>query len=197
MTNKQRILILSCGTNSGYHVGKVLKQKFFDDFYVYGADVNHRHLVPTFYLDKFFKVPYSSEPNYEQTILSICEENNVDYLLPVLDSDHLIFHQSHEGMKKINVKSLGITQECVNFYSDKEKTYGFLVANGLPCPTMYRNSGIDKLATYFVKPKNGYGSAGANARNGYSLLDENAEGFIVQELCREPEVTLEIGRAHV
>ena len=91
------LLLLSCGTNACYHCAKTLKEKFIDDFYIIGADINEQYLTPSCnYLDSFYKVPYSSSPNYYETILEICKKEKVDYILPSFDSDQKLWNRCRE-----------------------------------------------------------------------------------------------------
>ena len=76
-----RILFLSVGTNAAYHCIKTLKEKFSNNFYIVGADINEKYLVASCNcLDNFYKVPKSESKSYYTRILEILMQENIDFL---------------------------------------------------------------------------------------------------------------------
>ncbi|MBE6445135.1 MAG: hypothetical protein E7019_03645 [Alphaproteobacteria bacterium] len=188
-----KLLLLSCGTNACYHCAKTLKEKFEKDFYIIGADINEIYLTPTCnYLDAFYKVPYSSSPNYYEIILEICKKEKIDYILPSFDSDQKLFYPENEDLIKLNVKSLAVNLETLKIYDNKEKMNSFLNSNGILTPKIFSQDEIENNKDYFVKPKNGVGSIGAKIETGFNIRNiKNAQDLLIQEICLEPEYTVE------
>lgn len=187
-----RLLLLSCGTNACTHVAKILKQKFSDDFYIVGCDINKRWLVPSCeYLDDFIQCPYSSDSSYYSFILKICETKKIDWILPSFDADQFLFSSDNEDLGKLGVKSTGISQK-LSFYKDKILTNKFLSSVKIPVPRLYAINEIDDCKEYFVKPIHGVGSIGAKNLSGTEIkaLADSSE-FVIQEICSDPEYTLE------
>ena len=188
-----KLLLLSCGTNACYHCARTLKEKFQKDFHIVGADINEQYLIPTCnYLDAFYKVPYSSSPNYYETIIEICQKEKIDYILPSFDSDQKLFYPENEDLIKLNVKSFAVSLETLKIYDDKEKMNSFLNSNGFLTPKIFNQDEIEDNENYFIKPRNGVGSIGAKIETGFNIKKiENAKDLLIQEICLEPEYTVE------
>lgn len=187
-----RILLLSAGTNACYHVAKTLKEKFQNDFYIIGADINEQHLIPTYnYLDKFYKVPYSYSANYYETILNICNEEKVDYILASFDTDQKLFYPENPDLINLGTKSLTTGSNVLKFYEDKEKMNSFLNSLGFKTPKVFNTDEVESDKKYFIKPKNGVGSIGAKVVIGKDIINLEDSSFLIQELCTEPEYTVE------
>ena len=187
-----RLLLLSCGTNACTHIAKILKQKFADSFFVVGCDINKKWLVPSCeYLDDFVQCPYSSEPNYYSFILKICEVKKINWILPSFDADQFLFGSDNHELNKLGVKSTGISQK-LSFYKDKILTNEFLHSVGIPVPEIYSLNEIEDGNEYFIKPIHGVGSIGAKKLSGAEIKKlGDSSSFVIQEVCSEPEYTLE------
>lgn len=187
-----RVLLLSCGTNACSHVAKVLKQKFSDYFYIVGCDINKEWLVPTSkYLDDFVQCPVSIDDGYYSFILELCKTKGIDWILPSFDNEHFLFCCDNEDLKLLGVKSFGINS-TLEFYRDKQKTNEFFASVGIPVPKKFSIDMIDYQTEYFIKPIHGVGSVGTYKKLGkdIKILNSNND-FLIQEICFEPEYTLE------
>lgn len=193
MTNNNvTLLILTCGTNACFHVSKRLKECFSARIRIVGADINKEWMIPTKpYLDSFYQCPYTSDSSYYQFILSICEKENVDFILPSFDADQNLFYDGNPDLEKLGIRSFGISTELIDIYRTKENTNRFLENKGLPIPIMYQKSDIVKEQNYFCKPRTGVGSVGARMMKGTDILNSNETELIIEEICTGPEVTLE------
>lgn len=186
------VLLLTCGTNACFHVAKVLKENYLESIRVVGADINPRWMIPTSpYLDVYYQSPYSNSPNYYPTILDICVKEKVNFILPSFDADQKLFYRENPDLKNIGVKSFGISEKVLSLYDSKIATNQFLKSIGLPVPKMYSFDDIESEIHYFVKPKDGVGSVGARVMRGDEIINNNDTNLIIQEICSEPEVTLE------
>ena len=187
-----RLLILSCGTNACSHISKILKTKFKDDFYIIGCDINKPWLIPfPQYLDEFIQCPLSSEPSYYQFILGVCQTKKIDFLLPSFDSDQFLFACDNDDLSKINVKSFGISKRLA-FYRNKEIAANYLNSIGIPIPRSYKIEEVVDDRMYFIKPNNGVASIGARLSVGGDIKSNpEISSYIIQEVCSEPEYTLE------
>lgn len=186
------LLLLTCGTNACFHVAKTLKEKFPEKFRIIGCDINLQWMIPTSpYLDVYYQCPYTSNENYYPLILDICKKERVDYLLPSFDADQGLFYAENKDLEELGVKSFGISEKIKDIYGSKVKTNQFLESIGLPTPKMYDISTIQATKEYFVKPQNGVGSIGAKVSSGIDLLKFYDKNLIIQDICKEPEVTLE------
>ena len=188
-----RLLLLSAGTNACYHIAKVLKEKFSHDFYLVGADINEQYLIPTSqYLDKFYKVPYTNDPKYYDTIINICDKEKINYLLPSFDADQKLFYPENKDLQKLGIFSFGTSNQTLGIYSDKIKMYKYLSEKGFLLPKRYEVQDIEDDKEYFIKPINGVASIGARKESGAEIKTlKDSQNYIIQEICSEPEYTLE------
>lgn len=187
------VLLLSAGTNAAFHVSKIIKEKFFQDFKIIGTDINERHLIAScHYLDAFYQVPLITHPDYYSTILNICQKENIQFILPIFDADQQLLFPENKDLKSINVCSLSTPQSSLSFYRDKKQTFEFLQSINLPTPKIYNLSNIEDETFYFIKPINGNGSIGAQKKQGKEIKSiSNIQNYIIQELCSNPEKTVE------
>lgn len=187
-----KLLLLSAGTNACYHVAKTLKENFKNDFYIIGADINEEFLIPTFnFIDIFYKVPYSNSPDYYSTILEICKNEKVDYILSSFDTDQKLFYPENQDLINLDTKSLTTGLDVLKFYEDKEKMNSFLNSLGFKTPKIFNTDEIESDKKYFIKPKNGVGSIGARVAVGKDIINLDNSSLLIQEICTGPEYTVE------
>lgn len=188
----KKILLLTCGTNACYHIAKILKTKFPKDFKIVGTDINKLWMIPTApYLDDFFQCPCSTNKKYYPFILDLCKKESIDFILPSFDTDQQLFYSGNPELTALGVSSLGIDESIRTIYMNKEETYSYLNKIGLPTPKCYTLSNVKENDIYFVKPIHGVGSVGAKKMMGKEIKNDINEDFLIQEICFEPEVTLE------
>lgn len=186
------LFLLTCGTNACYHIAKILKENFNNDFRIIGADINNKWMIPTSpCLDVFYKSPYSSDKDYYYFILNVCKKEKVDYVFPSFDIDQQMFYDGNKELAELGVKSFGIDSSIRDLYKSKVETNRFLRENGLPTPQFYSLDELENDKHYFVKPKHGVGSVGTGIKSGLDLRSSDISELIIQEICSEPEVTLE------
>ena len=187
-----RLLVLTCGTNANFHIVKVLKEKFGDAFQIVGADINKEWEIPCSpYLDYFYTSPWITDNNYYQFVLDLCKNCQIDYIIPCFDADQLLFYEGNPDLDEMGVKSLGINSRIKDIYQTKRKVNEFLYAKGFPVPRFFSFEEINKKNNYFVKPLDGYGSIGARIMSGESIDAKTASCNLIEEICSEPEITLE------
>lgn len=192
MKNTITLLLLTCGTNACYHTAKRLKESFGERIRIVGTDINQRWMIATQpYLDEFYQCPLSSNASYYGFIIALCDKEQVDYLLPSFDADQLLFHQGNLDLIQRSVKSLGITQEAAGIYHSKEETNQFLLRHNLPVPKFYDINETEEQKKYLCKPVNGVGSAGVKILTGREIRELNNGSLLIEEICNEPEITLE------
>lgn len=189
----KKLLILSCGTNACFHIVRVLKEKFKKDFFIIGCDINKNWLIPNCnYLDMFYQSPLSTDENYYSFILEICKKEKINFLLPSFDNDQFLFSNDNIDLITLGVKSFAISTS-LTFYKDKEKTNKYLESIGIPVPKLFSKNTVDDNKEYFVKPIQGLGSKGIYKEYGSVIKNGviDISKYLIQELCFEPEFTLE------
>ena len=188
----KRLLLLTCGTNACSLIAKTFKEEFPLDIYIVGTDVNKKWEVSSApFLDAFYQCPYSSENNYYDFILDICQKERIDIILPSFDKDQELFYSDNADLKDLGVTSLGVSASVLSFYKDKRTTNQYLKSLQIPVPNEYSIDEIHLNDSYFVKPIDGVGSKNAKQVLGKELLSYDCQSFMIQEVCYGPEVTLE------
>lgn len=187
-----KLLILTCGTNANYHIAKLLKSKFANSFHIIGTDINPRWQISTSpYLDSFHQSPATSDKGYYPYILNVCQKEHVNYILPSFDDDQQLFYDGNPDLTAMGVHSLGINSQLKELYRSKENMNAFLLKNHLPVPRFYSFNEIKIGKDVFVKPIKGVGSVGARKMRGEDITQAIASCNVLEEVCQEPEITLE------
>lgn len=188
----KKVLLLSCGTNACIHIAKVLKTRFSNNFFLVGCDINKEWLIGSAqWLDDFVQSPLSGDGNYYEFVLKVCKTNNIDWIIPVYDSVQFLFTQDNKDLQELGVKSFGLPV-VLDFYKDKHEASDFLSSCGISVPRYYSIDELDEETTCFIKPVKGSGFIGARKASGRQIKNiENIQNYIIQEICIEPEYTLE------
>ena len=188
-----RILFLSVGTNAAYHCIKTLKEKFSNNFYIVGADINEKYLVASCNcLDNFYKVPKSESKSYYARILEILMQENIDFLFPILDIDQGLFNSNNSDLKSMGVRPFSIQENLWNSYQSKDKMNNLLNSYGFLTPKSYSLNEIKSNEQYFIKSKKSFGSIGARIATGKDIHNiNNIDDYLIQEICIGPEYTIE------
>ena len=189
----RKLLVLSCGTNAGWHMVKTLRDKFSGDFMIIGTDTNEELLVPcASMLDVFYKVPPSKDVDFVRTIESILDKERPEYILPSFDFDQQLFYNGSDILKRYGVCSLSTPKDMLRMYEDKVRMHESMAVNGLPVPKCFSREELVGDGRYFVKPIHGVGSIGVSVLIGKEIRElSSLDGYMVQEMCTPPEVTME------
>lgn len=156
-------------------------------------------MAPAIYIaDRYYIVPKIFETNYIPTILQICEKENIDGIISLIDPELELIAKEHEKFEKIGVKLFISPSEVCNICFDKYKMFNFLEDHGFKCAKTYisieafetdlRSGKID--FPVFVKPRCGSASIGINKVNSMQQLRfiwEYADDLIIQEFLNGDE----------
>jgi carbamoylphosphate synthase large subunit len=190
---KQKLVISAGGTSTAWHIVNKIKHNFRDLFEVIVIDVNPPHLIPSSTIcDKYIMVPKISSEGYYHFMLELFRSENVDLFIPLIDFDLIKFPSDNPDLKQIGTQSTAPSQLTIDTCLNKETANKFLLSNNIPTPKVYESSEINPDGQYFVKPYIGFGSIGTKIAYGAELLQSNLSGMLIQDLCNNPEVTVEI-----
>lgn len=189
-----RFFILSCGTTACYNFAKKIKANF-PEIYLIGVDTNSSELVATTnYLDEFYTVlPSSNNNDYYVQILSLLDATKPDYIIPSFDVDQQLFFDGNSDLSKRDIISLGIPESTVTIYRNKLSMNEQMNNFHLPLPIRYTIKSSD-INRYFAKPLNGVASIGAKVISAEVFDKYKNEGFLIQEVCNGPEITVQCFR---
>ena len=111
------------------------------------------------FCDKHFITCKIKDNDYIPQLLKICKENNVDALIPTIDTDLLVLSQNKKYFMDVNTKVIVSDPYQIGICRDKRLTAAFFNKIGINTPTP-----IDNVDNYnlsfpaFIKPKDGSSS---------------------------------------
>lgn len=87
--------------------------------------------------DKFYRVPFGTDPNYVDTLLEICEKESVDVVFPASHEEILSLSSNHEKFTRIGTKIAASKHSVLELSCNKKLAYEKLKEKGLPCPNFF------------------------------------------------------------
>lgn len=162
---------------------------------IYGVDIAVS--APALaYCDYVRKVVAMKDSGYINNLLSICADDQIDLLIPTIDTDLLKLSENKEKFSAIGTKVMISDPDKVCICRDKNKTSQFFVDCGLHAPLP-----VDNWREYkggypaFIKPRDGSSSINAfKVENEYELgvYAGQIENYIVQPFVSGKEYTIDI-----
>lgn len=161
-----------------------------------GADISDS-APALMYCDETVIVPRISNPEYIPALLQICQQRQVDMLIPTIDTDLLMLSKNREKFEQIGTKVAVANPEKVALCRDKRYTADYFHSLGLESPAP-----VDDVQKYtggfpaFIKPLDGSSSIGASRADDEVQLAQHAAelqtGYIVQPFVKGTEYTVDI-----
>lgn len=162
---------------------------------IYGADCDVT--APALaYCDRKIQVCRIREAGYIPQLLRVCQENQIDLLIPTIDTDLLLLSQNKQAFAEIGARVLISDADKIAICRDKRFTADFFISCGLQSPKP-----VDCVDNYdqgfpcFIKPKDGSSSIDAykveNEEKLHSFAERVAD-YIVQPFIEGREYTVDI-----
>ena len=162
---------------------------------IYGVDM--AGTAPALaYCDYSRKVCAMRDPDYIRQLVNICKEDQIDLVMPTIDTDLLVLSQNVAAFEEIGVKVLISKADKILICRDKNHTGAFFESCGLKAPKTY-NDYKEYPGPYpcFIKPKDGSSSI-----NAFKVEDEKelavyagqVEDYIIQPFVSGREYTIDI-----
>lgn len=161
-------------------------------------------LAPALYsADKYYLVPRINHPEYINTLKTICEKENIDAVLSLIDPELSILARHSEEFKEISVTAIVSPYEACELWMDKYKTSEFCKENGFLCAKTYTTldafeEAVNKGEIFFpvfIKPRKGSASLNINkARNleEVKILFNSSDEMIIQEFLDGQELGVDV-----
>lgn len=196
------ILILSSGSRVK------LVEYFLDGFHknggkVFTADCSPQ--APTLYIsDGYFLLPEINDVTYINEVINICNINNIDAVISLIDPELSILSKNKELFKKNNIFLVVSENEQIELCFDKFSMSEFLTQNNINTPKTYNNFNLlkkdleKKILDFplFMKPKCGSASLNMlkidNARELIEFENSRPSDFIVQEFIDGKEYGVDV-----
>lgn len=171
-----------------------LRANWGADVRIIATDINPSRLVTTSLIaDSYHQVPRTDDPTFPSTLSNILKAEKVDIYIPILNGEittacTLLDDSDFEDV------DLGVTPIYEQLV-DKSVANDWLESIGVDVPMTVRSrQDIVLTEQYFGKPKDGFGSTGAQAYSGSNLLSmssEELDQLIIQEVQKAPEITID------
>ena len=198
--NNTNILILAAGTRN--KIVQYFKRAFDGNGTVVAADASA--LAPAIYdADKHYIVPQISDPGYIDTILDICEKEQIKGVLSLIDPELSLLAENENKFQAIGTTVIGSSYELCEMSLDKMQMYMWLKEHGYHCA----RSWMDKEefhraveageAAYpvFMKPYKGSASiriSKAEDRETVDLLFAHETDLMIQEYLDGQEIGVDV-----
>lgn len=139
-------------------------------------------------------------PEYISHLLSICEKENIDCLIPTIDTDLLLLAENKSYFEEIGTKVLISDVNKIKLCRDKRFTADYFISLGLKSPLPFDS--VEKYLSAnrsdfpaFIKPQNGSSSIDAYKVNNADDLrnySKNIKDYIIQSYIEGKEYTVDI-----
>ncbi len=146
-----------------------------------------------FFCDDKVQSPRISDPGYIPFLIKYCSDNNVDVLIPTIDTDLMLLSEHKNDFR--NTRVIISSKESIKICRDKRLTGAFFKEIGLECPVPiddYREYDLGFPA--FIKPKDGSSSINAfkvNSREELEALIKIVPDYIIQPYVSGTEYTVD------
>ena len=162
---------------------------------LYGADM--AGTAPALaYCDYTRKVCAMRDPEYVDQLVRICVADEIDLVMPTIDTDLLVLSQHVDAFEKVGTRVLISKPDKILICRDKNNTGAFFESCGLSAPRTYNNY-KDYPGPYpcFIKPKDGSSSINAFKVENWEELEVYAgqvADYIIQPFVSGREFTVDI-----
>jgi carbamoyl-phosphate synthase large subunit len=176
-------VLLTCvgGLVAPCHIDNIKNNPENRDIKIIGTDMD-KMAIGRYLVDNFYKVPYGFDENYVDEIKKICENENIDVIIPTSDEESLILSKNKKLFEENGIEVMVSNYDTLEIAFDKSKTFNYLKENKLPCPKFHiartydeLEKGLDELGfpenKVVIKPPFGRGSRGTRIIVNENLLD--------------------------
>lgn len=125
---------------------------------VFTTDLNPELAPACHVADGYFSVPRATDPNYSQTLLDICIENNIKLVIPTIDTELLGLSKARNDFLNRGIFIIISNQEFIEKCRDKRLTNELFLFHDISIPKQYSRNSLEFPC--FVKPFDGSLSKG-------------------------------------
>jgi len=190
-------------TNIGRRVALVKHfKKLYNELNVKGKiiGVDMNMTAPAIHIvDKKYRVCPISHPNYISDLKSICQKENINLLISLLDTDLLKLSKNRRTFENIGTQVLISSYDDIEICQNKIKTYEFLRKNGINVPKLFKIEevilGKIKDFPFILKPAQGSASEGVFEIHNVKELNfyhNRIDNPILQKIIKGTEYTVDV-----
>lgn len=185
--------IMFCSVGRRGRLLRDAKESFGDNCWIIGTD-NNATAPALFFADKQYVVPRIDAPEYIDSILSICKENEVKAITTVIDPEIEVLANNREIFLANDILPLCPDKVSAQYCFDKYEFFKYLTRKGIRTVLTFHSIIDFEIALskgeitfpVFMKPICGSGSVGAHRVHSMEelLVDWNSgeHDYIIQEL---------------
>lgn len=171
------------------------------DLSILGADMNPALSAACQIADKSFKVPSCGDETYISRLLEICEQERVDLLVPLIDTELAVLAAQKARFEKLGMRVVISDPKTIAICRDKLITARYLDELGIPTPRTHLASQLNRAQMrdwpypLFAKPRAGSSSKGIMEINSWAdikALPNEDDRYIVQTMLRGREYTVNV-----
>lgn len=170
--------------------------KHFKEYHrIIGVDIEE--LVPAkYFVDAFYKVPKWNDEDYIDVLLSICEKERVDMIIPLFEKEFISLCENRKKFNEIGTALILSDKKIIETFNDKWKSYKFFMSNNIDTPKTYNKQNLrDYSFPLIIKPTDGAGSKSVfkvNNDKELSFFIDYIENPIIQEFVEGTEYTIDV-----
>ncbi|NUN06085.1 MAG: ATP-grasp domain-containing protein [Bdellovibrio sp.] len=149
-------------------------------------------------VDRSYIVPRLSHPDYLETLCRICQHENTDLILPLIDPDIPFLAKHRERLAQTGAKVVAVPEASAAIAADKWQTGVFFGDLNLATPVSWLPEQLNSIETnypLFIKPRSGSAS-----NHAYKVKNEKELKFfldyvpdpIIQEYLGGTEITTDV-----
>ena len=172
------------------------------DLKILGVDIS-MDAPALYFCDATYPICRISEEAYIPQLLDICKDNQVDCLIPTIDTDLMLLAQSKRLFEEAGIRVLISAPDKVRLCRDKTCTGEYFRSVGLNAPLSISSlEEFDKryerreiAFPVFIKPKDGSSSIDAYKAENYDRLCQCAQkirDYVIQQFISGREYTIDI-----
>ncbi len=167
------------------------------DLDIIGADISES-APALFFCDKTEIVCRISNKEYIPTLLSICQSEKIDCLIPTIDTDLLLLAENKSKFESIGTKVLIADVGKIRLCRDKNLTSDYFCSLGLKAPKAFNSvEEFEKEIRFpaFIKHKDGSSSINAyrvDNLEDLKLYANKIQDYVIQPFIAGSEYTIDI-----
>ena len=194
------ILLTAIGSMSAEAAIKSFRQ--FNNVKIVGCDIYpNKWLSNSHMVDTFYQIPKATEKDYLPTIIKLCKEHSIDFVVPLTDPEVDVLSRQRKHFDQLKAILCISNEQAINICRDKLKLYNYFKTSELVkvIPT-YTSSDLSPKSELplIAKPRNGRSSEGIFKiqRPGFMKKDmADYDNYIFQPVIQGTIITVDYIRS--
>lgn len=173
-----RILVTGVGSIISDSVLKCFKEVKKRKIYIVGVDIKEK--VACDNIDKFYQYKKPTDDDYIDTLLSICKQEKIQFLIPLVDLELSLLAKNKEMFLENNIIICVNNEEIIKKVQNKYELYKYLEKNNIGVPTTIEFSNKEefiKACKTLNYPKDivCYKPFFSSGSRGFKIIDNNLD----------------------